>query len=145
MKSISLIAFVAVLFTFSSCETVQQITNTTTTGSVFSINGKWQLNSNSLDNTLINSVVTVTPFIAEGRFTYLANNNQCYRENDIKWKNLKANKNGGYTLESASSNCNSGSLTYSNANIDVVNNNEIRLVGRNATGSDYTQSWVRIK
>lgn len=143
MKSIKLFALLGIILAFTSCEAVKQATNTTT-GAVFSLNGQWQLGSNSPENTLLNSVVTVS-FLSDGKLTYLANNTQCYRENDVKWKNIKSDNAGGYTINNLISNCSSGSLNYEPATIFVVNNNEIRINGRNAAGQSNTQTWTRIK
>lgn len=143
MKSIKLFALLGIILAFTSCEAVKQATNTTT-GAVFSLNGQWQLSSNSPENTLLNSIVTVSPF-SDGRLTYVSNNTQCYRENDVKWKNIKSDNAGGYTINNLISNCSSGSLNYEPAVISVVNNSEIRITGRNAAGQNNTQSWIRVK
>lgn len=143
MKSIKLLSLLGIILAFTSCEAVKQATNTTT-GAVFSLNGQWQLSSSSPENTLLNSIVTVSPF-SDGRLTYVANNSQCYRENDVKWKNIKSDNAGGYTINNLISNCTSGSLDYKPATISVANNNEIRLTGINAAGQTNTQSWTRVK
>ncbi len=144
MKAIKLFSLLAFILAMVSCETLQQATNTTGTA-VFSLNGKWQLNSNSPENTLLNSIVTVTPLISQGTLTYVANNSQCYRENDIKWKNIRSDKAGGYTIDNLLSNCASGALNYQSAAIYVISNSEIRITGKNAAGQDNTQTWSRIK
>ena len=144
MKSIKLFSLLAIIISFASCDTIRNATNTTG-GSVFSLNGKWQLSSNTPENTMLNSVVTVSLFSKEGRLTYLANNTQCYRENDVKWKTIKTDNAGGFTLDNLMSNCTSGSLVYQPATITVANNNEIRLSGKNAAGQDNSQTWTRVK
>ena len=144
MKAIKLFSLLALIISFVSCDVVRNATNTTG-GAVFSLNGKWQLSSNSPENTMLNSVVTVSLFSKEGRLTYVTNNSQCYRENDIKWQNIKTDNTGGFTLDNLMSNCSSGSLVYQLANIAVINNNEIRLSGRNVAGQDNTQTWTRVK
>ena len=143
MKTLKLFSLIAIVISFASCDAVRQATNTTGTA-VFSLNGKWQLTNNNPENTLLNSVVSVTLFSAEGKLTYLANNTQCFRENDIKWKNIKSDKAGGYTLNNLLSNCSSGALNYQPATITVISNNEIRVNGKNAAGQDNTQTWSRI-
>ena len=143
MKSLKLFTFLAIFFSLVSCDAVRQATNTTG-GAVFSLNGKWQLTSNSPENTLLNSVASVSLFSSESRLTYLANNTQCYRENDIKWKNIKSDKAGGYTIDNLLSNCNSGALNYQPATITVISNSEIRVNGRNAAGQDNSQTWSRM-
>ena len=144
MKSLKLFSFLAIFFTLVSCDAVRQATNTTG-GAVFSLNGKWQLKSNSPENTLLNSIASVSLFSSESKLTSLANNTQCYRENDIKWKNIRTDNAGGFTIDNLMSNCTSGSLVYQPATISVNNNNEIRLSGKNAAGQDNNQTWTRVK
>ncbi len=144
MKALKLFSLLAIIISLASCDAVRQATNTTG-GAVFSLNGKWQLSSNSPENTMLNSVVTVSLFSKEGRLTYVANNTQCYRENDIKWKNIRTDNAGGFTIDNLMSNCTSGSLVYQLASISVINNNEIRLSGKNAAGQDNSQIWIRVK
>ena len=143
MKALKLFSLLAIIIAFASCDTIRQATNTTG-GAVFSLNGKWQLTNNNPENSLLNSVVSVSLFSSEGKLTFLANNNQCYRENDIKWKNIKSDKAGGYTIDNLLSNCNSGALNYQPATITVISNTEIRVNGKNAAGQDNTQTWTRI-
>lgn len=143
MKAIKLFSLLVVVLAFASCDAVRQVTNTTG-GAVFSLNGKWQLTSNNPENTLLNSVVSVTLFSSEAKLTFLGNNTQCYRENDIKWKNIKSDKAGGYTIDNLLSNCNSGALNYQPATITVISNTEIRVNGKNAAGQDNSQTWSRI-
>lgn len=144
MKAIRLFSILAIAIAFASCAQLQQATNTTV-GSVFSLNGKWQLESSSPENTLIGTIVTVAPIVSTGTITTLAGNTQCYRENDVKWKNIKTDGAGGYRIDNLLSNCNSSSLTYQIANIAVVNNNQIRVTGQNVAGQENTQTWNRIK
>ena len=143
MKAIKLFSLLAIVLAFASCDAVRQATNTTG-GAVFSLNGKWQLTSNNPENTLLNSVVSVSLFSSEGRLTFVANNTQCYRENDIKWKNIKSDKAGGYTIDNLLSNCSSGALNYKPASITVISNSEIRVTGKNSAGQDNSQTWSRI-
>ena len=144
MKAFKLFSFFAIIISLASCDAVRQATNTTG-GAVFSLNGKWQLSGNSPENTMLNSIVTVSLFSKEGQLTYVANNTQCYRENDIKWKNIRTDNAGGFTIDNLMSNCTSGSLVYQPATISVNNNNEIRLSGKNAAGQDNNQIWTRVK
>ena len=143
MKTLKLFSLLAFIFALSSCDAVRQATNTTG-GSVFSLNGKWQLTGNSPENTLLYCVVSVYLFSSEGQLTSLSNNTQCYRENDIKWKSVKSDKAGGYTIDNLLSNCNSGALNYQPATITVISNSEIRVNGKNAKGQDNSQTWSRI-
>ena len=144
MKAIKLFSLLAIIISLASCDAVRQATNTTG-GAVFSLNGKWQLTSNNPENTMLNSVVTVSLFSKEGRLTYVANNTQCFRENDVKWKNIQTDNAGGFTLDNLISNCSSGSLVYQAATIFVINNGEIRVSGKNAAGQDNIQTFTRIK
>ncbi|MCY7293655.1 MAG: hypothetical protein LH615_15865 [Ferruginibacter sp.] len=144
MKAIKLFSLLAIIIALASCDAVRQATNTTG-GAVFSLNGKWQLTSNTPENTMLNSVVTVSLFSKEGRLTNVANNTQCYRENDVKWKTIQTDNAGGFTLDNLISNCTSGSLVYQPAAITVINNGEIRLTGKNAAGQDNTQTFTRVK
>ncbi|MEO6583213.1 MAG: hypothetical protein ABIO05_02750 [Ferruginibacter sp.] len=142
MRSIKLLSILLLVIAALSCSELKKTSNTT--GKVFSLNGQWELSANSPENTLVGSRVMVAPFIAEGRFTTLANNTQCYRDNDIKWKNLATNNNGGFLLNNLLSSCSTGSLNYQPASITVINSNEIRLTGRNINGQDNTQTWKRV-
>ncbi len=142
MRFIAILSILVSTLIFTSCETLKQTSNTT--GAVFSLNGQWELVSNSPENTLIGSRITVAPFVSEARFTTLVNNSQCYRENDIKWKNIASNSNGGFLLNNLLSNCNGTSLNYQPATLTVINTNEIQLAGRNVGGMDNTQTWRRI-
>ena len=142
MRLNKLAGLLLILIIFISCDTLKKTSNTT--GGVFSLNGQWELSSNTPENTLVGSRVTVAPFISEGRFTVIANNTQCYRDNDLKWKNIATNNNGGFLLSNLLSSCNTGSLNYQPAVLTVVNTNEVRVTGRNINGQDNTQIWRRV-
>lgn len=142
MKKFNLLAISVAIISLMSCDALKKTSNTT--GGVFSLNGQWELISNSPENTLTGSRVTVAPFISEARFTVLANNTQCFRDNDVKWKNIATNNNGGFLLNNLLSSCSTGSLNYQPATLTVVNNNEIRILGKNVTGQDNNQTWRRI-
>ncbi len=131
------------VFIFTSCDAIKQATNSTGTG--FSLNGKWQLKSSSPENTLVGSVVSVTSFVSEGKIVTLQNNTQCYRENDIKWKDIKAQTNGSFTINNLLSNCSSGDLNYKPAIIEVVTNDQIKITGNNVAGANNVQTWDRVK
>ena len=143
MKSIKYFSILVIAITLFSCEAIKNGSNTT--GGLFSLNGQWELISNSPENTLIGSKLYVAPVISEGRFTVLLNNTQCFRENDVKWKNITPEGNGGFSLNNLLSNCNAGALNYQPATIYVLNNNEIRLNGKNVAGTGNVQVWRRIK
>ncbi|RYZ20079.1 MAG: hypothetical protein EOO10_23615 [Chitinophagaceae bacterium] len=132
-----------IIIAFASCDTLQNASNST--GSVFTLNGQWKLNSNLPENTIVGTIVTVTPFVAEGKITLLANNSQCYRENDVKWKDIVTDKAGGFNLNNLLMTCTGGVMNYVPATIKVVNNDEIRLVGKNVAGAENTQVWMRVK
>ena len=75
----------------------------------------------------------------------MVNNTQCFRETDVKWKNITPESNGGFALNNLLSNCNAGALNYQPATIYVANNNEVRLNGKNVAGIENVQVWRRIK
>ena len=131
-----------IIIALTSCDAIKKTSNTT--GGVFSLNGQWELSSNAPENTLVGSRVTVAPFVSEARFSTISNNTQCFRENDIKWKNIATNNNGGFILNNLVSSCTTGSLNYQPAVLTVVNTNEVRLTGRNINGQDNTQTWRRV-
>ena len=138
-----ILASLCALFVVAGCDTLQNASNST--GTVFSLNGQWKLTSNLPENTLTGSVVTVAPFISEGKLTVLANNTQCYRENDVKWKDIVTDKAGGFTMNNLLASCTGGTLNYQPATIKVVNADEIRIVGKNVAGVENTQVWTRIR
>ncbi len=138
MKNIFLFLTLITLF---SCDTIKKTSNST--GTVFSLNGEWELTSNS-DNSLIGSSVQVYPFVPDAKFKNLLNNTQCFRETDIKWKNIATDNNGGFTINNLQSSCTGGSAQYLPAAIIVVNTNEIKINGRNGTGENISQTWKRI-
>lgn len=136
------LALVVLIFTsLLSCEAIQKATNST--GSAFTLTGQWQLTSNSPENVLVGSRVTVAPFVSEARVTTLAATGNCLRENDVLWKGIAADNTGGFTVNALVSGC--SGLNYQPANISVINNNEIRVTGKNATGQDATQMWKRVQ
>lgn len=135
----SILAFASLFFI--SCEAIQKATNST--GSAFSLTGQWQLNSNSPDNSSIGTKVTVAPFVSEARITGLVGSSYCFRENDVLWKDIAADNAGGFTINTLVNGCNG--LIYNPATITVVNNNEIRITGKNANGNQMQQVWKRIK
>ena len=138
-----ILASLCALFVVAGCDTLQNASNST--GTVFSLNGQWKLTSNLPENALTGSVVTVAPFISEGKLTVLANNTHCYRENDVKWKDIVTDKAGGFTMNNLLASCTGGTLNYQPATIKVVNADEIRIVGKNVAGVENTQVWTRIR
>jgi hypothetical protein len=141
MKSLRIWAVALIAISFASCEAIQKATNST--GSDFTLTGQWQLTSNSPDNVLVGSKVTVAPFVSEARITSLAGSGNCLRENDVTWKAIAADNAGGFSVSNLVGGCNG--LNYQPANIYVINNNEIRLTGKNVSGQDATQLWKRVQ
>ena len=141
MKSLKIWAILVIAISLVSCGAVQKATNST--GSAFTLTGQWQLTGNSPENVLVGSKITVAPFVSEARITTLAAPGNCLRENDVTWKAITADAAGGFTISNLVSGCNG--LNYQPANIYVINNNEIRLTGKNANGQDATQLWKRVK
>ena len=141
MKSIKFFAFLFSAVSLFSCDAIKQATNST--GSAFTLSGQWLLESNSPENLLVGSKVTVAPFLSDGRITTLASSGNCLRENDVTWKNILADNAGGFTISNLVSGC--SGLNYKPANIYVMNSNQIRITGKNASGQDNTQLWKRIK
>jgi hypothetical protein len=141
MKFLTTAVLLFIVFGLFSCEAIQKATNST--GSAFTLSGQWQLTSNTPDNVLVGSKVTVAPFVSEGRITTLAATANCLRENDVVWKTIAADNAGGFAISSLVSGCNG--LNYQPANIYVINNNEIRVTGKNANGQEATQLWKRVQ
>jgi hypothetical protein len=73
----------------------------------------------------------------------LVGTGNCLRQNDVTWKSIVADNAGGFTISNLVSGC--SGLNYQPASIYVINNNEIRLTGKNASGQDATQLWKRVK
>ncbi|MEO6539287.1 MAG: hypothetical protein ABIT07_03795 [Ferruginibacter sp.] len=141
MKSIRILTSLFAALSLFSCDTIRQATNST--GSAFTLTGQWMLASNTPENVLTGSKVTVAPIVAEGRITTLVGSGNCLRENDVTWKNINADNAGGFTLNNLVSSC--SGFNYQPATIYVVNNSEIRIAGKNANGQDMTQLWKRTK
>lgn len=141
MKSIQILSVLFALLLFSGCETIQKATNST--GSAFTLSGQWELVSNSPENVLVGTKVTVAPIISEGRITTLNAAANCLRQADVLWKSIAADGSGGFTISNLLTGCNG--LNYQPAIIYVVNSNEIRVTGKNISAQDLTQLWKRIK
>ena len=140
MKSFKYLAIIIAAITLISCEAIQKATNST--GSAFTLTGKWQLTSNIPENILVGSTVTVAPVLSEARITAMVGTGNCMRENDIIWKIIISDNVGGFTLSNLVSGC--SGLNYQPAAIYIINSNEIRLTGKNASGQDITQLWKRV-
>ena len=143
MKSFKIFAIVLVALNLISCEAIQKATNTT--GSAFSLTGQWESTGSTPDNEIvgIGTKVTVAPIVSEGRITTLGAGANCLRQNDIVWKSIAANTNGGFTISNLVNGCNG--LSYQPAIISIISNTEIKLAGKDLSGRDITQLWKRIK
>ena len=140
MKSFKYLAIIFAAISLISCEAIQKATNST--GGAFTLTGKWQLTSNIPENILVGSTVTVAPVLSEARITAMVGTGNCMRENDIIWKAIISDNVGGFTLSNLVSGC--SGLNYQPAVIYIINSNEIRLTGKNASGQDITQLWKRV-
>lgn len=123
------------------CDTIKKTSNST--ANFFSLKGEWELAASS-DNSLIGSSVVVYLFIPEARFKTLVNNSQCFREADVKWKNISSDNKGGFTINILLSSCTGGTPQYLPAAIQVVHSNEIRINGKNSGGEMGSQTWKRL-
>lgn len=141
MKFIKILALVFIGFNLAGCEAIQKATNST--GSTFSLTGKWTLKSNTPDNVLVGSVVTVTPLLSEGRLSTMTGTGNCFRQNDVVWKSIASDNQGGFTISNLVSGC--SGLNFQPATIFVNSTNEIRLSGRNASGQELAQVWQRVQ
>ena len=141
MKFIKILALVFIGFSFTGCDAIQKATNST--GSAFSLTGKWTLNTNTPENVLVGSVVTVTPLLSEGRLSTMTGSGNCFRQSDVVWKSIASDNAGGFTISNLVSGC--SGLNFQPASIYVMNANEIRITGKNASGQELTQVWQRVK
>ena len=135
-----IIFFILSALVITGCETLSKLP-TNTTGGIFSLNGKWVLNSSSENNALAGTVITVMPGLNTATVTSLSNNNYCLRDNDIIWKDIKSNS-GGFFISNLVTACNS-TMMYKNAQITVLSNDQVRVYGKGVTGVDLTQTWNR--
>jgi len=110
----------------------------------YSLAGEWELVSNTPEQTLVGSRVKVDDGIKEAVFTLLKENSQCYELGNIHWRSLKAKRKNNFQLQQLLSNCTPATKSYAPANIEFVNNNEIKLVGTNLAGQFSTQIWHRV-
>ena len=144
MNKYIFIALSALIFSFSSCETLKNLP-TNTTGGVFSLNGTWRLSSTTDNNANVGTVITVYPVVGNATVKTLGSaNTYCIRENDDMWRNVKSNGAGGFTINTLVNACN-GSTVYKDGLISVVNNDEITVSTRTAGNSELIQHWVRVR
>ena len=130
-----------IAFSFAGCDTLKNLP-TNTSGGIFSLNGNWQLSSSS-DNLMEGTVVTVFPAVSDATIRTLANNSSCFRERDVLWRGVKSSSGGGFTLETLINACNNATV-YHPATITIISNDEIRLTGQNAAGTEINQTWRRV-
>ena len=138
---ISFAATCFTLFILTGCDVLKGLP-TNTTGGVFSLNGNWQMQSSSDNNALVGTTITVYPIAGDGTITTLQNNTYCVRANDVLWKSITAS-NGSFTISNLVNSCNS-SIVYKAATLTVITNNEVRLSGATAAGTQLLQTWQRV-
>jgi hypothetical protein len=139
MKKLFLLLTVASLLLIS-CSTLKKIP-TNTTGGIFSLNAYWILSSTTDNNAEIGTIVSVLPGLNSATVTSAANNTYCVRANDTFWKSIKSN-NGGFLISALVNACN-GTMVYTDAQITVLTNDQIRISGKTSTGAELTQTWNR--
>ena len=133
----------AIVTLFTQCDTLKSIP-TNTSGGIFSLNGSWQLVTNTDNNTMAGTVVQVFPAITDATIKTLANNNYCLRERDVAWRNLKSLPGGTFSLETVVNAC-SGSAVYKPATLTAVNNDEIRIISQTLNNVEMVQTWQRAR
>ncbi len=143
MKRISLLIPFSVLLVvaFNSCDALKFPTNTT--GSVFSLNGNWQLDSSNDANAMRGTSITVLPVVGEGTVKLLQNNTYCLRTGDAMWKEIKSSQTSVFTINNLVSAC-TGSPVYKSASVTVINNDQVKLTGQTVSGKDLVQLWKRL-
>jgi hypothetical protein len=132
-----------VALTIASCETLQNLP-TNTTGNVFSLNGQWRLTSTTDNNAMVGTVIQVYPLVGNATVKSTANNTYCLRDNDEMWRSIKRSESGGFTISALAGAC-TGSTSYIDGTVSVVNNDEIVLSTRTGTNSELVQRWTRVK
>ena len=136
------LSFIVLAAMFVGCDTIKNLP-TNTTGGLFSLNGTWRLNSTTDNHSLEGSTITVYPIVGNGTVKTILNNTYCVKEGDQIWKNLKSNGAGGFTLATLVSACNGTTVTR-DANLNVINNDEVTVTSRTATGTELIQQWRRV-
>lgn len=110
----------------------------------YSLAGEWELVSNTPEQTLQGSRVKVDPVTGEAVFTLLKENSQCYEPGNIHWRDIKAKRKNNFQLQQLLSNCNPATKSYTPAHIQLINADELKLVGTNLAGQFSTQIWHRV-
>ena len=135
--------FISIVASTSSCDTLKSIP-TNTTGSLFSLNGTWQLTASSDNSAMTGTTIVILPVVGNASVKTVANNTYCVKEKDAYWKTIKANGNGGFNMSNLVSACN-GSSVYKDGTIAVINSDKISVTTRTATNSELIQAWDRVK
>ena len=141
MKRYLLFYLLAIVTIFTQCETLQTLP-TNTSGGLFSLNGAWNLSSNSDNSSMVGTVVQVFPGVSTGTVRSIGNNNYCVRERDAMWRGLNNRTGGGFNLELLVNAC-EGTTTYKQATITAISNDEIRIVSQAKDGKELVQVWQR--
>lgn len=131
-----------IIILFSACETIKNLP-TNTSGGIFSLNGSWRLTASTDNNAQVGTVVTVTPAIASAFVKTFENNSYCYRTNDEAWKSLNSRPNGGFTIQSLASACNSTAV-YKSGEITVLTNDQVRVNTKTVADIGLIQEWTRV-
>lgn len=142
MKRYIFFLYATILTIFTQCDTFRNLP-TNTSGGLFSLNGTWQLTTTTDNRALEGTTVIVVPGIAEGSVKTLSNNTYCLRENDVIWKTIKSQDAGTFTTDILVNAC-TGTTVYKSAVLTVLTNEEIRLKGTTASGTELIQTWKRI-
>ncbi|MCW3087323.1 MAG: hypothetical protein JWQ78_709 [Sediminibacterium sp.] len=124
-----------------SCNIIKSLPTNTSTG-IFSLNGNWRMESSSDHNALAGSTISVYPISGDGIIATLQNNSYCVRANDVIWKTITSNNAGTFNISNLVNSC-SSSLVYKPAMVTVVTNDEVRLSGTTASGTELMQTWKR--
>ena len=135
-------SILAISIVLVSCDTIKNLP-TNTTGGLFSLNGTWRLNATTDNKALQGSTITVYPVVGNGTIKTLENNTYCVKEGEQIWKSVKSNNAGGFTFSTLVSACN-GSIVYRDANLTVINNDEVTVTTRTASGTELIQQWQRV-
>ena len=141
MKKTIFLLLVPFVWLLSGCDALKGLP-TNTTGGLFSLNGSWQLAASSDNRVLEGSVVRVFPGVADATLHTMVSNSFCMRQGDVFWRGLKTNADGSFAMEQLIQACNTA--TFQPATITVLNNNEIRVATRTASGAEWLQTWRRV-
>lgn len=141
MKGLSVILSCAILLFFTQCETLNKLP-TNTSGS-FSLNGSWQLSSSTDNRAMEGTVVAVTPGFSTATARTIQNNNYCFRDRDVVWKEISSLDSGSFSVQNLVRAC-EGTLVYQPGSIRMITTDEVRLTSRTAAGAELIQTWRRV-